>query len=173
MNEPARVSPLQARLALASQISFWIQAVLGVIAILLWVVFLFWQLGTYRDSSSGAWLAFWMTVLALASLAASVFYTWRYLWRKKRRTTLALDGWAALGQLQPLIYVTLAGVFLSMIGLEAQVGELLARLFFRTQSTQFSGVLLLAANLNVTLAHLVTLTSLLWTCGVLDRKPQV
>jgi hypothetical protein len=55
--------------------------------------------------------------------------------------------------------------------MEAQVGELLVRLFTRTLSTQTAGVLLLAANINVTFAHFVCLAGVLWITGALDREP--
>ncbi len=179
MNEPmspsvrAAVERMKSRLRLTRRFGFWFQAVLGATALLLWLGFLVGQNTLYRDDSMGAFIAFWFTLFTLLTLAAGLFFNWRYLLQAERRSVSAatpsqLD---LPRQLQLVTYVSLIGAFLALIAMEAQVGELLVRLFTRTLSTQTAGVLLLAANINVTFAHFVCLAGVLWITGALDREP--
>ncbi|MEN9203665.1 MAG: DUF3611 family protein [Thermostichus sp. DG_1_6_bins_120] len=179
MNEPmspsvrAAVERMKSRLRLTRRFGFWFQAVLGATALLLWLGFLIGQNTVYRDDSAGAVIAFWFTLFTLLTLAAGLFFNWRYLLHADRRQASA-DSLSQLDlpkQLQLVTYVSLIGAFLALIGMEAQVGELLARMFSRTQANQVTGVLLLAANINVTFAHFVCLAGVLWITGALDREP--
>lgn len=179
MNEPmspsvrAAVERMKSRLRLTRRFGFWFQAILGATALLLWFGFLIGQNTVYRDDSLGAVIAFWFTLFTLLTLAAGLFFNWRYLLHAERRSASA-DALSQLDlpkQLQLVTYISLIGAFLALIGMEAQVGELLARMFSRTQANQVTGVLLLAANINVTFAHFVCLAGVLWITGVLDREP--
>jgi len=167
----ATVERMWFRLRLTRRFGFWFQGVLGATALLLWLGFLIGQNTVYRDDSLGATIAFWFTLLTLLTLAAGLFLNWRYLLHAERRSASATaSGQFDLPkQLQLVTYVSLIGAFLALIGMEAQVGELLARIFARTQANQVTGVLLLAANINVTFAHFVCLAGVLWITGVLDR----
>ncbi|MGQ9836920.1 MAG: DUF3611 family protein [Cyanobacteriota bacterium] len=180
MNEPmspsasAAIERMKSRLRLTRRFGFWFQAVLGATALLLWLGFLIGQNTVYRDDSFGAILAFWFTLLTLLTLAAGLFFNWRYLLHADRRQQVSADSLSRLDlpkQLQLVTYISLIGAFLALIGMEAQVGELLARMFSRTQANQVTGVLLLAANINVTFAHFVCLAGVLWITGTLDREP--
>ncbi|MDX2271758.1 MAG: DUF3611 family protein [Cyanobacteriota bacterium] len=168
--KPSPIQPItpaesQRRLTSLGKISFWIQVGLGVLALIPLLFFLFGQFGIYRDSSSGAWLAFWVTISTLSSLAGGIFYAWRFLLWGRPSPTLSVTA-----QLQPILYISLVGILLSLIGLQAQIGELVLRLLSRTQANQVSGVWLLATNGIVSLAHFVNLLTVLWINGILDRK---
>lgn len=71
-----------------------------------------------------------------------------------------------------MLYVSLIGAFLAVISSSAQVGDLLVRAFFLRQASFFDeqwDFLLITVNNNVTLAHLISLTCILWIYGLFDR----
>lgn len=152
---------MRSRLRKAGQISFWVQIVLGVISAIFWLVALAGQISTFGQVSPGSQLAIWFTLLTLLTLAFNGFLTFQY-WQTSET-----------GRLRIVLYASLAGAFLAAISSAAQVGELLASLFFRQTLVgrqEGWGLLLTTVNTNITLAHLVSLTAVLWIYGILDRK---
>ena len=70
------------------------------------------------------------------------------------------------------MYVSLVGAFLATISSSAQIGELLVNVFFYLQANTFEerwDFLLVTVNNNVTLAHLISLTCIMWIYGLFDR----
>lgn len=122
MNEPmspsvrVAVERMKSRLRLTRRFGLWFQAVLGTTALLLWLGFLVGQNTLYRDDSTGAFIAFWFTLFTLLTLAAGLFFNWRYLLQAERRSVSAatpsqLD---LPKQLQWVTYVSLTGAFLAL-----------------------------------------------------------
>lgn len=158
---------IQSRLPMAGRVSFWAQSFLGVTAAASWLIALVGQ-SRYEQQSSGTALASWATLLTLVSLGINIFFTWQY----KQRSLEGGSSSEIFNKLQLVIYVSLVGTLLAVVSLEAQVGELLASVFFlRTflGDSQLLGLLLVIANTNIILAHFINLVSMLWVYGLLDR----
>lgn len=150
---------LRARLRRAGQISFWFQAILGVLSTFFWVIALVGQL-SFGGVPIGATAALWTTFATLLTLALSCLLTFRY-WRS-----------GVTQQLRLVLLASLLGAFLAVISSSAQIGELLASAAFRRTLVGRSeewGLLLAITNTNVTLAHLISLTCILWIRGIFDR----
>lgn len=150
---------MRSRARRVGQFSFWVQLVLVVLAVIFWPITLVAQLGF--GSAAGSLVALWITLAAIAILGATAFLTFQY-WRT-----------GSLSQLQRILYANLLGAFLALFASATQIGELLFSIFIRQSiAGRSEGWSLLTATLdtNITLAHLVSLTAILWIYGVLDRS---
>ncbi len=179
MNEPMRVNQpgsltlerQQARMRFGGKASFWVQAVFGATASVSWLIVTIGLRG-FTGLSFGALIAFWATLLTLLTLGGNLYLTWQY-WQLGKGPQGSLSSTATPQQMQRVIYISLAGAFLALISLAAQVGDLLGSYFFLQIAVgrfQVLGLLLSVANTNITLAHLISLTSALWINGVFDRN---
>lgn len=151
---------LRSRLRRAGQVSFWSQAILGVLCTFFWVIALVGQL-SFSPVSVGATAALWITFATLLTLALNCLLTFRY-WRS-----------GITQQLRLVLLASLLGAFLALISSSAQIGELLASAAFRRTLVGRSeewGLLLAVTNTNITLAHLISLTCILWIRGTFDRN---
>lgn len=163
------MSRIQVRLPMAGRISFWAQSFLGVTAAASWLISIVVGQARYGDQPTGTVLASWATLLTLISLGINIFFTWQY---KQRSQLAGASPKEILSKLQLVIYISLAGTLLAVISLEAQVGELLSRVFLLRVyggPDELLGLLLVIANTNIILAHFINLSSMLWVSGLLDR----
>jgi hypothetical protein len=154
------------RLQSARLITFWIQVVLGVTGTLSWFWFVFGLFFGRYISSPGITIALWTSLLTLVALGGSAYLNWKL----QPLTTEAASA-NLHPHLQRLVYLSLGGAFLAIICSAALVGDLFSNTVFRQVPITFqtSGLLLAVASTNVTLAHLTSLTGLLWVYGILDR----
>ena len=151
---------MRKRMRRAGQISFWVQIVLGILSSIFWTISVVGQLSSIRQGAPGGVVARWAALATLISLGLNTFFTFRY-WKGGEKT-----------RLKAVLYISLIGAFLATISTSAQVGELLVDVFFFRQSNFFEeqwDFLLITVNNNVTLAHLISLSSILWIYGLFDR----
>ena len=151
---------MRIRMRKAGQISFWVQAILGILSAIFWTISVLGQLSSVRQGAPGGAIARWVALATLISLGINTLLTFRY-WRG-----------GETGRLKVVLYVSLIGAFLATISSSSQIGELLVNVFFYLQANTFEerwDFLLVTVNNNVTLAHLISLTSVLWIYGLFDR----
>lgn len=151
---------MRSRMRRAGGFSFWFQAVIGVLSGIFWLIALLGQLAT-GTPSFGSQLAPWVTLFSLLILAGNCILTFRY-WRSRESRNL-----------KTVLYIGIIGAFLAVISSAAQIGDLLASLFlFQTLVSRQEGwgLLLATVNTNVTLAHLISLTAILWIYGILGKS---
>ncbi|WP_017326596.1 DUF3611 family protein [Synechococcus sp. PCC 7336] len=156
---PTPPDQMRMRLRRAGKISFWVQAAIGVLSGIFWLVVLAAQIAN-GIQSFGSTIALWATLATLLTLAGNCLLTFRY-WRG-----------AETSRLKIVLYVSLIGAFVALISSAAQIGDLLSSLIFRqvlVARQEEWGLLLATINTNITLAHLSSLTAVLWIYGVLDR----
>ncbi|MEM9155923.1 MAG: DUF3611 family protein [Cyanobacteria bacterium J06642_2] len=150
---------MRSRARRIGQFSFWIQLVLVVLSLIFWPIALIAQSG-FGSVPAGSVLALWITLAAIGILGATTFLTFQY-WRT-----------GSLDQLKRILYANIFGAFLALIGSATQIGELLFSFFIRRtlvgQAEEWS-LLIATLDTNITLAHLISLTSVLWIYGILDR----
>ncbi len=151
---------MRKRMRRAGKISFWVQTVLGILSTIFWTISVVGQLSSIRQGTAGGDIARWVTLATLISLGCNTLFTFRY-WKGGESRRLRI-----------VLYVSLIGAFLAVISSSAQVGDLLVRAFFLRQASFFDeqwDFLLITVNNNVTLAHLISLTCILWIYGLFDR----
>ncbi|MEM8716804.1 MAG: DUF3611 family protein [Cyanobacteria bacterium P01_G01_bin.4] len=151
---------MRKRMRTAGQISFWVQIVLAILSVIFWTISVVGQLSSLRQGAPGGVVARWAAFATLVSLGLNTFFTFRY-WKGGEKARLKV-----------VLYIGLIGAFLATISSLSQVGELLVNVFFYRQSNFFEeqwDFLLLAVNNNVTFAHLISLTCILWIYGLFDR----
>ena len=144
---------------LGGQISFWFQATIGVVSGIFWLVVLAGQIAN-GFPSFGSQLALWVTLFTLLILAGGCFLTFRY-WKSRETRNLKM-----------VLYISLIGAFLAVISSAAQIGDLLTSLIFRqalVARQEEWGLLLATINANVTFAHLISLTAVLWIYGTIGK----
>jgi hypothetical protein len=167
---------MQERLRRTSQASFWIQAVIGAVAAISWLISPIIRFSTNQGlpPNLGSTIAFWITLLMLITLGINLYLTWRTL-KPSSASPPPKTKHELLSRLQTVVYVSLVGAFLSVISSSAQMGELLSRailLYSSSLRLEAPGLLVAVVNTSVALAHLISLTSALWSWGILDRHPE-
>lgn len=143
--------------------SFWIQLVLAILSIIFWPLSFIGQT-SYSNIPVGSTIALWITLLSIIVLGVTTFLTFQY-----SRT-------GSLSQLKMILYANLFGAFVTLISLASQIGDLLFNLFIRASIVSRAeawGLLLATIDTNITLAHLISITVILWIYGILDRQANV
>lgn len=143
--------------------SFWIQLVLTILSIIFWPLSFIGQT-SYTNLPAGSTVALWIMLVSILVLGGTTFLTFQY-----SRT-------GSLSKLKLILYANLFGAFVALVSLAAQIGDLLFNLFIRASIVSRAeawGLLLATIGTNITLAHLISITIILWIYGILDRQAKV
>ena len=157
----------------AGMIGFWTQLVLGVIST---VMLLLAITNRTERNSSGTGFSLFCAVCGLICLTVGIYFSFRY--SKMAKSFEATNGTRpkksqTLQLIQIGIIVSLAGMFLTILGAEAIAGIVLskilafdpAKIFNNQTSSEFVNSLdlfIVQANTNIIAAHFAGLTSSLW-----------
>lgn len=154
---------MRSRARKVGKFSFWIQLVLVILSLVFWPL-AFAAQTSYSSVPPGSTIALWITLASMLMLGGTSFLTFQY-WRT-----------GSLSQLRLIMYANLFGAFLALIGSASQIGELLFSFFIRRtlvgQAEEWS-LLIATIDTNITMAHLIGLTAILWIYGILDRNAKL
>lgn len=168
-------------------ISFWIQAVLGVIASLV----LLFAVATVNarsggDTNPGAGAGLFFSACGLVGVYLGAYWSFRYT-RMSRRLRNREEAKRpkpkdALRALKFGLYISLGGMLLTLLGAQATVGSLLAKALAQPQGAALFGgannvsqfvqpldIFIVQANTNILLAHFGGLACTLWVLNSIDR----
>ena len=166
---------MKERLRRTSTTSFWLQAVIGVVAGVSWLLAPVLRLSTSQGlpvgSNAGSAIAFWVTLGMIVSLGVNVYFTRQNLLGSQIQGITSREDLTV--RLRLVVLISLVGAFLSVISSSAQVGELFSRaLLYQNYSIRLviSELLVVVINSSVALAHLISLACSLWISGILDRR---
>lgn len=182
---PPAIRRIAGAFRLMGWVSFWIQVVLGVIssiALLFAVASVTTQSSGNSNPGAGAGLFFSSAGLIAVYLGA--FWAFRYT-RMSRRLrsqdeTRRPKPKDALQLLKLGLYISLIGMFLTLLGAGANVGALLAKAISQPQGAALFGndvsrfvqpldIFIVQANTNILLAHFGGLVCTLWVLNSVNR----
>jgi len=167
-------------------ISFWAQIVLGVIASLALIFAIASLSARSSGNNPGAGAGLFLTSVGQVSVFAGAFWAFRYtrLGRqlRSRDETKRPKPKDAIRILKIGLFISLAGMFATLLGAEATVGSLLAKALSQPQGAAVFGapgnvsqyvqpldIFVIQANTNILLAHFVGLVFTLWIMNSLDN----
>jgi len=167
-------------------ISFWAQIVLGVIASLALIFAIASLSARSSGNNPGAGAGLFLTSVGQVSVFAGAFWAFRYtrLSRqlRSRDETKRPKPKDAIRILKIGLFISLGGMFATLLGAEATVGSLLAKALSQPQGAAVFGapgnvsqyvqpldIFVIQANTNILLAHFVGLVFTLWIMNSLDN----
>jgi Protein of unknown function (DUF3611) len=163
-------------------IGFWIQLVLGVVAA---VVLLFASASRNVSTGQGAppetGIGFLFAFLAIATLAVSIFWCFRYTRMGQKMLSAARPSrQQAIQMVQMGLMISLIGMLVAIVGEFAIVGNLFAKTLVRGQGGGFEGlieqqvrpvdVFIVQANTNTIAAHFAGIITALWISARIDDQ---
>ncbi|MBE9078031.1 DUF3611 family protein [Romeria aff. gracilis LEGE 07310] len=185
---PPAIRRIAGAFRIVGWISFWIQAVLGVISslVLLFSVATLSGRATQGETNPGTSAGLLFAVLGVLAVFAGAFWSFRYtrLSRKLRTSNpdLRPKPKDAIRAIQIGLMISLAGMLVTLLGAEAIVGSLLAKSLAQPQGsalfnpgnvTQFIqplDIFIVQANTHTLVAHFAAIASALWLYRSVNRQ---
>lgn len=186
---PPAVQRIVSSFRMSGRISFWGQAVLGVIS--LFILF-FANLVLRFDNqpagqpvnNPGSGVGFFFALLGILALFAGAYWAFQYIRLSRKLQSKDTRSIPQPGELiQALrigLIINLVGMLLTLLGSEALIGSLVAKAFSQpqgggfyyeriTQAIQPIDIWIIQANINTVLAHFIGLVASLWLVRSMSR----